>query len=254
MDDFRKNALWKILLILAVLTVTASNLYAAEILVSAAISLKDAFTEIARDFEKKYPQDKVLLNFASSGQLQKQIEQGGQTDVFASASVKELNSLEEKGLIISTTRRTFAQNSLVIISHKKIMDINDLAKAGFEKIAIGDPSTSPAGKYAKDALEHYKMYAKLKDKIIFAENVRQVLDYVVRKEVDAGIVYKTDALTVKDTSLTVLPIDAKSHEKIEYPMAVIKGTQKEGAAKLFTDFVASETASAVLKKYGFLIP
>ena len=252
--NLRKNALLKFLLILVVLMVTASNLYAAEILVSAAMSLKDAFTEIARDFEKKYPQDKVLLNFASSGQLQKQIEQGAQVDVFASASVKELNSLQEKGLIINTTRRTFAQNSLVIVSHKKITSIDDLAKDGFGNVAIGDPSTVPVGKYAKEALEYYKMYSKIKNKVIFAENVRQVLDYVVRKEVDAGIVFKTDALTVKDSSLTVLPIDAKSHEKIEYPMAVIKGTQKEGIAKLFTDFVASQTGSAVLKKYGFLIP
>ncbi|MDQ1255215.1 MAG: molybdate transport system substrate-binding protein, partial [Euryarchaeota archaeon] len=242
------------LLILAVLIVTASNLYAAHILVSAAMSLKDAFTEIARDFEKKYPQEKVHMNFASSGQLQKQIEEGAQADVFASASVKELNSLEEKGLIINTTRRTFAQNSLIILSHKKITDIKDLAKGEFGKIAIGDPGTVPAGKYAKETLEHYKMYAKLKDKFIFAENVRQVLAYVVRNEVDAGIVYKTDALTVKDPSLLILTIDAKSHEKIEYPMAVIKQTQKENTAKLFVDFVGSKTSRAILKKYGFYIP
>ncbi|MEW6378895.1 MAG: molybdate ABC transporter substrate-binding protein [bacterium] len=254
MDDHTNHALCMVLLIVVVLTVTASNLWAAQILVSAAMSLKDAFTEIARDFEKKYPQDKILLNFGSSGQLQKQIEQGAQADVFASASVNELNSLEKKGLIINTTRWTFARNSLVIISYHKIKAIDDLAQDGFEKLTIGDPGTVPAGKYAQEALEHYKMYDKVKNKIIFAENVRQVLDYVVRKEVDAGIVFTTDALTVKDPALTVLALDAKSHEKIEYPMAVIKGTKEEGTARLFTDFIASETASAILKRYGFILP
>ncbi|MEW5801608.1 MAG: molybdate ABC transporter substrate-binding protein [bacterium] len=254
MNNLKKNAFCECILILMVIIVTASNLYAAEILVSAAMSLKDVFTEIARDFEKTYPRNKVLLNFASSGQLQKQIEQGAQADVFASASVKELNSLMDEGLIINATRRTFARNSLVIISSHTFKAIDDLLKDGVGKVAIGDPDIVPAGKYAKEALEHYKMYARIKNKIIFAENVRQVLGYVVRKEVDAGIVYNTDALTVKDPSLTVLTIDAKSHENIEYPMAVVKGTQHESAARLFTDFVASKTASDILKKYGFLTP
>ena len=246
--------LLKIFLIIALFFVSNGRACADEILVSAAISLKDAFSEIAKDFENDHPGNNVLLNFASSGQLQKQIEQGAQVDVFASASLNELDSLEKQGLIFSPTRRIFVKNSLVIISNKKIDKIDELPSGKFKNIAVGNLVTVPAGKYAKEALEYYNIYDKIRDKVVFAENARQVLDYVLRKEADAGLVYKTDALLAKNDFKTVLEIDNISHEMILYPIAVVKGTRKEKVSEMFTDFVTSEKASAILKRYGFSIP
>lgn len=244
----------KIFLIITLLFVSNGRASAGEILVSAAISLKDAFESIAKDFEKNNPGKKVLLNFASSGQLKKQIEQGAKVDVFAPASSDEMDMLGKQGLIISSTRSTFARNSLVIISNKKINKIEELLSSEFERISVGNHITVPAGKYAKKALEYYNVYDKVKDKIVFAENVRQVLDYVLRKEVDSGIVYKTDALLANDDFNTVLDIDNISHEMILYPIAVVKETKNVTLSKMFADFVMSEKASAILKSYGFSIP
>jgi molybdate transport system substrate-binding protein len=251
MQRFKTDAL-RCLLTITLLFIIKSDSFAGEILVSAAISLKDAFGEIVKDFEKEYPGEKVFLNFASSGQLQKQIEEGANVDLFASASTKEMDSLESKGLIISRTRRIFAENSLIIISHKKIDNITSLLKDDFENIAIGNPVTVPAGKYAKDTLNYYNIYDKMKDRLVFAENARQVLDYVLRGAADAGIVYNTDAYSVRDGSLYIFGIDEKSHEKIMYPVAVVSGTKNEDISKRFINIIMSEKALSILKSYGFL--
>ena len=228
---------------------------AGSITVSAAISLKNVFDEIGTAFQAKTV-EKVNFNFGASGVLQKQIENGAPIDVFASAGEKQMNELEKKGLIDLATRADFAKNSLVIIvpnsSNSDIKTIQDLAKSSVKKIAVGNPKTVPAGQYADESLRKTNLQNVLEPKLIFAENVRQVLDYVVRGEVDAGIVYTTDALTAKAKVKIVVQINENNHQSILYPLAIVKDSGQRQAAQKFADFVRSREGQNILRKYGFM--
>jgi molybdate transport system substrate-binding protein len=230
-----------------------------EITVSAAISLKNAFSEIGRSFEAKHPTVKVLFNFGGSGDLARQIEAGAPVDVFAPASPKDMNDIESKNLLAPETRAAFAGNSIVIVqpsrSRLKLAGMDDLKKPEVRRIGIGNPQTVPAGRYAGEVLAFFKLSDALKEKLIMGENVRQVLDYVVRGEVDAGIVYKTDALTQSAGVKVFFSAPASSHRPVLYPAAVIKNTKNPAAARLFVQFVAGDLAArGILEKYGFEKP
>jgi len=226
-----------------------------EMTVSAAISLKDAFEEMGRTFTEKHPGAKVLFNFAGSGALARQIEAGAPVDVFASAAQKDMNDLDQKDMIIKGTRKDFARNSLVLITPAKsamqLTSVNDLRRGEVQKIAIGNPKTVPAGRYAEEVLRHFNLWDVLRDKLIFAENVRQVLDYVVRREVDAGMVYSTDALVRAKEVKIVSEAPIESHQPIIYPIAIVKGSKKESLAKEFIDVVTSREGEKILERYGF---
>jgi molybdate transport system substrate-binding protein len=242
------KAILFILMVLMTTTVRAET----ELSISAAASLKDAFTEIKEGFEKENPGVKVLLNFAGSGQLQAQIEMGAPVDVFASASRKEVDALVKKELVEPKTVKIFAQNELVLIKNSgnssKIGNLEDLKAPEVKKIAIGNPATVPAGKYAAQALEFYKMGEGLKDKLIPCENVRQVLDYVERNEVDAGFVFSTDAKIGKNIEVAAA-IPPDSHEEIVYPICIVGSSKLQELSKKFVKYILKH--KEVLKKYGF---
>ncbi len=216
-----------------------------EITVSAAISLSDAFKDIGTEFQTKHPEVKINFNFGASGVLEKQIEQGASVDIFASASQLEMDSLEEKRLILKDTRTNFTRNKLVIIASSKLT-IEELKT--LDKIAIGDPKTVPAGRYAQTFMENAGVYERFKSKLIFAENVRQVLDYVERGEVDAGFVYFSD--TIK-SNMSVSSIDDSLYPIIVYPIAVISDSQQPAISQLFIEYIQSNEGQIIIKKYGF---
>ncbi len=226
-----------------------------EITVSAAISLKNAFEEIGKIFQKRHKGVKVLLNFGASGDLQQQIEAGAPIDVFASASAKEMDELDRKNLIIKDTRVNFAGNVVVLISPSNsrlpLRSFNDLQKKEVKRIAIGNPMTVPVGMYSEEILIHFNLWDVLKNKFILAENVRQVLDYVARDEVDAGIVYSTDARVRPKEVKVVMQAPEGSHRPMVYPIAVIKGTKNEMPAREFISTVVSKEGEKVLQRYGF---
>ncbi len=223
------------------------------ITVSAAISLKDAFDEIGKEFQTKTGK-KINFNYGASGNLQRQIENGAPVDVFASAGAKQMDELENGGFIDSSSRRDFAENTLVLIVPKdsklKIEKFEDLTKNEIKKIAAGNPKTVPAGQYADESLSKMNLQNAVQNKLILAENVRQVLNYVVRGEVDAGIVYATDALTAKDKITAIAIADENTHSPILYPLAILKDS-KNSDAKAFVDFVMSADGQNILQKYGF---
>ncbi len=174
-----------------------SQAQAQELIVSAAASLTDAFSDIEPAFEKAHPGVDVVMNFASSGALYRQIEQGAPADVYASANPKWMKKAVDKGFVIKGDDVIFARNSLVLSTPadnpSKIKGLADLTSASVKSIGIGTPETVPAGQYAKGALVAKKLYAVLTPKMIFGESVRQILDYLSRGEVDCGFVYRTDA-------------------------------------------------------------
>ncbi|MCX5807305.1 MAG: molybdate ABC transporter substrate-binding protein [Proteobacteria bacterium] len=226
-----------------------------EITVSAAASLTNSFREIAADFEVNKKNVKVHLNFASSGDLMRQIEGGAPVDVFASAAAREMDELEKKKLIVAGTRCNFAENGIVLIkqtsSRNALKTFSDLKNPDIKKIAIGNPASVAAGMYAEQALRYLKIWDNIKDKLIYGEHVRQVLDYVARGEVDAGIVFSTDAsVRAKDVTV-VMAAPESSYNKALYPIAVVRDAKNEALSRLFVDFVLSPEGKKILEKYGF---
>jgi molybdate transport system substrate-binding protein len=226
-----------------------------EITVSAAISLKNAFEEIGQLFESEHRGMKVSFNFGASGDLARQIAGGAPVDVFSSAAVKDMDEIEKRGLVVPGSRIDFAGNSVVLIapagSGTALKSFAGLASPGIGKIAVGNPATVPAGRYAAGVLEYYKLSGVLKDRLVFTGNVRQALDYVSRNEVDAGIVYATDAAVRKKEVTVVASAPDASHKPIVYPIAVVSGTRAPAASNAFIAVVTSGKGLAILRKYGF---
>jgi molybdate transport system substrate-binding protein len=225
-----------------------------DITVSAAISLKNAFEEIGKLYEAQNG-TKCIFNFGASGDLLKQIAGGAPVDVFASAAQMEMDEADKQGLIVTATRADFAANSVVLIvpagAKIPLKSFEGLSSAEIKKIAVGNPKTVPAGRYAEEVFGYYQMLPSIKDKLIYAENVRQVLDYVVRDEVDAGVVYATDAATRSKEIKIIATAPEASHKPVVYPIAAVKGTKSEADAKAFISLVLSPEGKKILQKYGF---
>jgi len=228
---------------------------ASDITVSAALSLKAPFEEMGRIYERQHKGSRVVFNFGPSGALQKQIEAGAPVDIFASASPKEIDALEGSGFIIVGTRADFAGNTIVLITASKarvaVSSLGDLKKKEIERIAIGNPATVPAGKYTEESLKNLGHWENVKTKVIYAEHVRQVMDYVSRGEVDAGMVFLTDAISRSSDLKVTAEVPTSSHKPIVYTIAVIKGSTNEAAAKSFISLVLSKEGKEVLRKHGF---
>jgi len=226
------------------------------ITVSAAVSLKDALEEIAQLYRTGKPDVAVHFNLGGSGTLQRQIEQGAPVDVFISASPAEMDSLEAKGLLSPGTRTNLVANRVVLIvpvSTTNIASFQDLALPHVKLIAIGEPQTVPAGKYAQQVLTHLGLYDRLKPRFVLAKDVRQVLTYVSTGNADAGIVYATDArLSSKVKVVATAP--PGSHSPVIYPMAIVKDSRNPSNAKEFETFLQKPAAQSVFQKYGFLPP
>ncbi|WP_319202910.1 molybdate ABC transporter substrate-binding protein [uncultured Ilyobacter sp.] len=225
-----------------------------EITVSAAASLTEIMGELKPIFEEKY-NTSLTVNLASSGTLQRQIEEGAPVDVFISASGKKMDILMEKELLEKGTRENLLKNNLVLIVNKesgdKVKSLKDLSK-GDVKVSIGEPGSVPAGRYAKESLEYYGDYESIEAKLIFAKNVKQVLSYVESGEVDAGMVYGSDAVNLKN-SVIIQKIDTESHSPIVYPGAVIRDSENKESAKEFIEFFKSSEIKGLAEKYGFEI-
>jgi len=228
---------------------------AKEITVSAAISLKNAFEEIGNTFKGHHPEARLLFNFGASGDLARQIEAGAPVDVFASAAQKDMDDIDKKGMILPATRTNFAGNGVVLVnpflSSIRIESFEDLRKTEVKRIVIGNPKTVPAGRYAEEVLKSLNLWERIIDKLVLAENVRQALDYVARNEVDAGMVYTTDAMIRSKEVKIVMKAPHGTHQPVVYPIGVVKGTKKEFLARDFIAFVVSRDAKDILKKYGF---
>jgi len=226
----------------------------AEILISAAASLKDVLDAIAPAYERMNPEARLTHNYGASGQLRIQIENGAPVDIFISAAVADMDVLDKKGLIYQDTRHDVAKNSLVLIRNRRVgphfRKTEDLLNKDVARVAIGNPVTVPAGRYAKETLESERLFDRLKDKLVFGENVRQVLDYVARGETDAGFVYRTDAMTESKVEI-VETVPANQHTPILYPAAVLRTGSNEAAARKFVEYLRSEQARAIFKRYGF---
>lgn len=225
-----------------------------ELYVSAAMSLKDALQKPTKSFEAK-ENARIIYNFASSGDLQVQIERGAPADVFISAGEKQMDALEHKKLIDVDSRINMLSNRLVIIvpgtSALRIEKIEDIANArGIKRIAVGNPDMMPAGKYAKEALESAYVWSAIQPKIIPAKDVRQILNYVETGNVDTGLLYLSDAKTAKN-AIVALIIPESYHSKIMYPAAVLSTAEQPEIARRFIKYLKGKESANIFKEYGF---
>jgi molybdate transport system substrate-binding protein len=231
---------------------------AQEMMFSVAVSMKEAVETLGRQFMQSHSGVKLRYNFGSSGELQKQIEAGAPVDVFISAAQRQMDELEQKGLINTATRRVFARNVLTVIKPAgSTLDLSkpaDLLGPKVQRIVIGNPKTVPVGQYAEESLKSLGLWDPLHPKLVFAENVRQALDYVARGEVEAGFVYTTDVAVRSGQVVEAFRPAEDTYRPVTYPAAVIKASKQPALAQAFVDLLVSSDGQAVLSRLGFQPP
>jgi molybdate transport system substrate-binding protein len=237
---------------------TASIACAQEVLLSVAVSLKDATEELGREFQRTHPGVTLQYNFGASGDLQKQIEAGAPVDLFISAGRQQTDALEKQGLLLPGSRRIFARNVLTLIvpgdSRLDLRGPADLLRPQVQRVVIGNPKTVPAGQYAEESLRSLGLWEALRPKLVFAENVRQALEYVARGEVDAGFVYSTDAATRAGRIKEAGRPPQESYAPVTYPGAIIATSRHPAIAQAFLDLLLSPAGQQVLARWGFQPP
>ena len=232
---------------------TALHATCATVTVFAAASLTDSLKEIAATYEHASG-DKIVFNFAASSLLERQIEEEAPADLFFSADEAKMDALEKKGLIQTETRRSRLSNTLAIVvaadSQLTIHSGADLAGPNVRRVALADPKAVPAGIYAKAYLLKIGVWTAVEPKVVPTENVRAALAVVESGDVDAGIVYKTDAAISKRVKVACNVFPSESPE-ISYPVAELKGAKEPAAAQRFLDYLNSPEAGRVFEKFGF---
>ncbi len=227
-----------------------------ELIVLAAASLTDVLTEIAGNYKTVAPNVTVTFSFAASGALQTQIEEGAPADLFFSAAQKQMDALADKDLIIVESRKDMLVNKLVMIvpkdSPNAALTFEDAATDKVKKIGLGDPASVPVGQYAEEAYTSLNLLDAIKSKAVYGSDVRTVLTWVETGEVDAGVVYSTDA-AVSDSVIVSSEAPADSYKKIVYPAALIKSTANPEAAQAFLDYLSAAESGALFVKYGFTL-
>lgn len=226
-----------------------------QLTVSAAASLTDVLRDLAPMFAARQPNVSVRFNFGASGALLQQIAQGAPVDVFVSADEETVDRGIAQKLLAAETRRVIVSNSLVLVTAKDSQAVTSLQSLGgpaVRRIAIGKPATVPAGRYSQQALERAGLWNSLAERFVYADNVRQVLDYASRGEVDAGIVYATDALVQRDRVRVAATIEG--HAPIRYPAIAVADSRRRELAVAFIDFLRSPQAQERLAVAGFRPP
>lgn len=229
-----------------------------ELTISAASSLQNVLDELRVLYKEHNPKIKIIYNFAASGTLQRQIQQGAPIDIFISAAISHMNRLEQQGLLLNDTRHNLLKNQMVLIvpeskpkNKPKLDNIKGLTTSKLDAIALGEPTSVPAGKYAQEVLNSFRIADRVNSQAVYGKDVRQVLNYVATGNADAGLVYHTDAMT-SDRVEVIAIAPEHTHSPIIYPMAVLKDSHNAAAAKELIEFFLSPQAQTLFKQYGFL--
>lgn len=225
-----------------------------ELMISAAASLTDALTDLKNTYEAEHDNVSISFNFGSSGKLATQIEQGAPSDIFLSASSKDMDKVDSLGLIDKSTRVDFTKNALVLIanndSQMTIRSFKEIDPATISHLAVGVPESVPVGRYTKEVFEHLGLWEPLQSKLVMGSDVRQVLTHVEMGNADLGVVYSSDAF-ISDKVKILAESDPAWHTQIVYPGAIVKNTNHQQAAQDFLDFLISEKGQTVFEEYGF---
>lgn len=227
-----------------------------ELSVSAAASLTEALTRIQAAYQKEEPYVNITMNFASSGALQTQIEEGAPADLFLSAAQKQMDALSEKGLIVEESRVNLLENKVVLIVPKdstaNITGFEDCLGDAVGMIAIGDPASVPVGQYAQEVFTYLNGWDTVLAKANLGTDVKQVLSWVESGDVDCGVVYSTDA-AVSEGVRIIAEAPEGSHKTVSYPAALVKAGEHQEAAQDFLDYLKTDAARQIFTEYGFTV-
>lgn len=234
-------------------TTTEENKTPVELNISAAASLKEVMADLETEYNKSNENVTLVVNYGSSGSLQQQIEQGAPCDLFISAGQKQMNTLKEKGLLLDDTIKDLVENSLVLVEANgvDITSFDDLKSDKVKHIAVGEPESVPAGKYADEVLTNTGIKDSVSDKLVFAKDVKEVLAWVASRNADVGFVYLSDALSSDSVKIVENVDEVNEHSSITYPVSVIKDSNNIDEAKKFEDFLFTDAAQKIFEKYGY---
>ena len=233
---------------------TVSAAHADEITIFAAASLKDALDGVAAEWQASHKDDTLVISYAGSSQLAKQIQQGAPADLFISASKQWMDAVQESGDINAASRKDLLGNTLVLVGTgtPPAAPVTDLpALLGDGKLAMALVDSVPAGQYGKEALEHLGLWAKVESHVAQADNVRAALKLVATGEAPLGIVYGSDAVAEKGVGV-VATFPEDSHKKITYPAAVTASADTP-QARAFLDSLTQEPARSIFESQGFTV-
>lgn len=243
-----------VLLAIAFRAIAPVTAQPATLLVAAAASLQNVLEELDPLFESAHPEIRVNYNFAASGPLQQQVEQGAPIDLFISAASRQMDALQTKNLILTDTRHTLLTNSLVLVvprdSRLGLTGFRQLTNSDVQRVAVGEPRSVPAGQYAEEVFKNLGILEQLRPKFVFGNSVRNVLAAVESGNADAGVVYATDA-KISDRVRQVATAPGRLHDPIVYPMAIITASRNPQAARTYAQFLTSRPAQAAFRRYGF---
>lgn len=223
-----------------------------ELNISAAASLKEAMADLQTAYKEIHPDVTLVTNFGASGSLEQQIEQGAPCDLFISAGKSQMTQLKDKGLILNSSDKDLVKNELVLVGPKDstISGINDLTSDKVKKIAVGEASSVPAGKYADEVFTKLNIKSAIQSKLVFAKDVKEVLSWAASGNADIGFVYLSDALS-SDSVKIIEQIPSEYHSPINYPVGIINTSKNQDAAKDFEDFLFTNNAQKIFEKYGY---
>jgi molybdate transport system substrate-binding protein len=217
--------------------------------VAAAVSLRDALREMG----ETPPDAEPRFHFAASGVLMSQALEGAPFDLVVLAGGEEMDRLAAAGRIEPGSRAVIATNRLVLAVpawRKRAASLADLARPAFARIAIGSPATVPAGRYAAQALRAAGLWRELEGRLVFAGHARQVVQYLERGEVDAGIVYRSDVEGAAGIEVCA-EVDAALHEPIRYEAAILRDAADPAGARRFLERLRGERGAVALRRHGF---
>ncbi len=225
--------------------------------VSVAVSLRPAVEQALAAYRSQHPSVDVRLNAGGSGVLLQQVLRGAPVDVLISASSEEIDRLIADARALPASRRRIASNRLVVVTPPDLPvpdRFEDLVRPEFDRVAVGNVRTAPLGRYTREALRALGLWERVRGRLVPAENARQVVEYVARGEVAAGIVYRTDARLLADRVVTGPEVPTHLHAPITYEGIVLASTGKRPASVSFLDWLASEPGQAILSRHGFRSP
>lgn len=224
------------------------------LLVSAASSLQESLEEIKLLFQQSEANITINYNFGSSGALQQQIENGAAVDIFIAAAKQQMDALQQKGLILTNSRRNLLTNHLALIvpasSNLPITSFKQLVNSYVKRVAVGEPRSVPVGQYTKELFENLGIWQQINSKFVFGNNVRNVLASVISGNADAGVVYITDAKISKKVKIVAIAPE-NLHSEIIYPLAIIKNSKNLQVSDKYLNFLSNNVAINIWTKYGF---
>lgn len=253
MEKYLKKALKQIIFIPIFMLMMNSLTMGQEkkdLIISSAISMKEAVGEIIQEYEKENPKNNInfLTNFGASGSLRAQIENGAPVDIVMFADTKNMDKLEDLKIIDAKDRVQIIYNAIILVGYKNLNKIEDLEG---KKISIGQPVLVPLGTYSKEYLDNMGIYNKIEKDIIFAKDAKSVFNYIEREEVDYAIIYKSELKNIKNSKI-VFEVDDSKYTKPNYSFAMVK-ERKDSENEKFFLFLQSNTSKNIFKKYGFKI-